>query len=297
MLKIGIDLGGTKIEGIVLDAHNNIIERKRIPTEQEFGYDHVMKNVIGLYHDLLGENKQQLHRIGIGTPGHSNKEGLLQNSSLLCLNDKPFSNDFERFVGVRPNIENDANCFAIAEAVMGSGKGEKLVFGVIMGTGCGGGIVIDGSVIRGAQYLGGEVGHVTLHPNGVDCFCGKKGCAERYISGSGVQERYLDKTGTAKDVKNIIAAYRGGDADAGEIMNDFFENFGIVMANLINVLDPDKIVLGGGLSNIDELYTIGIERVKEHVFKDDPIVNIVENLLGDSAGVFGAALLGENEKV
>jgi fructokinase len=112
-----------------------------------------------------------------------------------------------------------------------------------------------------------------------------------------VQERYLDKTGVTKDLRNIIAAYRDGDADAGEIMNDFFENYGIVMANLINIIDPDKIVLGGGLSNIDELYTIGIERVKKHVFKNDPIVNIVENLLGDSAGVFGAALLGENEKV
>ena len=166
-----------------------------------------------------------------------------------------------------------------------------------MGTGCGGGLVIDGSVIRGSQYLGGEIGHATLHPNGVDCFCKKKGCTERYISGSGVQERYLDKTGVTKDLRNIIAAYRDGDADAGEIMNDFFDNYGIVMANLINIIDPDKIVLGGGLSNIDELYTIGIERVKKHVFKNDPIVNIVENLLGDSAGVFGAALLGENEKV
>lgn len=296
MLKIGIDLGGTKIEGIVMDAHNNTVVRKRIPTEQKFGYDHIMKNLVGLYDGLLGENKQQLHRIGIGTPGHTNKEGLLKNSSLLCLNDKPFLNDFERFVGVRPNTENDANCFAIAEAVMGSGKGKKLVFGVIMGTGCGGGLVIDGSVIRGAHYLGGEIGHATLHPNGVDCFCGKKGCTERYISGSGVQERYFDKTGVTKDLKNIIAAYRDGDADAGEIMNDFFENYGIVMANLINIIDPDKIVLGGGLSNIDELYTIGIERVKKHVFKENPIVNIVKNLLGDSAGVFGAALLGENEK-
>ena len=111
-----------------------------------------------------------------------------------------------------------------------------------------------------------------------------------------MQERYLDKTGVAKDLKDIVAAYRAGDSDAGEIMNDFFEHFGIVMANLINVLDPHKIVLGGGLSNIDELYTIGVERVKKHVFKDDPTVNIVKNTLGDSAGVFGAALLGENEK-
>jgi len=296
MLKIGIDLGGTKIEGIALDAQNNIIERKRIPTEQDLGYNHIMKNIIGLYHSLLGENKEQPHRLGIGTPGYSNAEGLLKNSSLLCLNDKPFLNDFERFAGIRPNIENDANCFAIAEALMGAGKGEKLVFGVIMGTGCGGGVVTDGSIIRGAQYLGGEVGHVTLYPNGVDCFCGKKGCAERYISGSGVQERYLDKTGVAKDLKDIVAAYRAGDPDAGDIMNDLFEHFGIVMANLINVLDPHKIVLGGGLSNIEELYTIGMERVKKHVFKDDPIVNIVKNTLGDSAGVFGAALLGENEK-
>ncbi|MEQ9290540.1 MAG: ROK family protein [Cyclobacteriaceae bacterium] len=294
MLKIGIDLGGTKIEGIVLDNGNNVIDRKRIPTEQELGYNHIMKNLIGLYHSLLDGKHDQKHRVGIGTPGYSNREGLLKNSSLLCLNEKPFLKDFENYTSVRPDIENDANCFAVAEALMGAGKGKKLVFGVIMGTGCGGGIVSGGAIIRGSQYLGGEIGHATLYPDGVDCFCGKRGCVERYISGSGVQEQYQIRTGQKMRLENIVDAYRNGDENASAVMKSFFNNFGLVMSNLINMLDPDQIVLGGGVSNIEELYTEGIERVARYVFKDDPIVNIAKNQLGDSAGVFGAALLGDS---
>ena len=162
-----------------------------------------------------------------------------------------------------------------------------------MGTGCGGGIVVNKSLLRGHQYLGGEIGHAILHPGGRDCFCGKKGCIERYISGSGIEEQYMERTGTRKKLQVIVDDYRGGDRDATETMNNFFEDFGMAMSTLINILDPDQIVLGGGVSNIDELYTIGIEKVRKNVFKEDPEILIARNVHGDSAGVIGAALLND----
>lgn len=289
--RIGIDLGGTKIEGILLDEHHHELARKRVNTEQHLGYSHIMDKLAELYAFLQNAAHGVPTQVGIGTPGYSNKEGLIKNSSLQVLNDRPFIKDFEKRAGVLPKVENDANCFAVAEAILGGGKGCEVVFGVIMGTGCGGGVVIGGKVIRGAQYIGGEVGHAILYPGGVDCFCGKKGCVERYISGSGVQERHQERTGVAANLKTIVEDYRKGSQEAKVTMDEFLDNFAMVMANLINVLDPDKIVIGGGVSNIDELYTDGISRVSHYVFKENPDIHIVKNQLGDSAGVFGAALL------
>ncbi|MFH0758341.1 MAG: ROK family protein, partial [Bacteroidota bacterium] len=291
MYKIGIDLGGTKIEGVVLDSQGGIIERERVSTGKEQGYDHVVKVVSGLYLALRKRIGNQEHQLGIGTPGHTDRQGLIRNSSLLCLNDKALIGDIERLTGIRPETENDANCFAVAEALLGAGKGKDVVFGVIMGTGCGGGVVINNKLIRGHQYLGGEIGHAVLHPGGRNCFCGNKGCVERYISGSGIEEQYKDKTGTRKSLRVIVDEYREGNPDAEEIMNNFFEDFGVAMSTLINILDPDLIVLGGGVSNIDELYTIGIEKVRKNVFMKDPEIRIARNMYGDSAGVIGAALL------
>jgi len=151
--------------------------------------------------------------------------------------------------------------------------------------------VVNGNLIRGHQYLGGEIGHAVLHPGGRDCFCGKKGCIERYISGNGIEEGYHEKTGVKRILQDIVDDYRAGNTTATEIMNKFFEDFGMAMSTLINILDPDQIVLGGGVSNIDELYTIGIEKVRKNVFKEDPEIRIVKNMHGDSAGVIGAALL------
>jgi fructokinase len=168
-----------------------------------------------------------------------------------------------------------------------------VVFGVILGTGCGGGIVVNKRLLRGHQYLGGEIGHSVLHPGGRPCFCGNRGCAERYISGTGIEEGYREKTRTAKKLQEIVAEYREGKPAAIEIMEEFFDDFGLSISTLINILDPDQIVLGGGVSNIDELYTLGIERVRKNVFMENPEIRISKNQLGDSAGVIGAALLRE----
>jgi fructokinase len=291
MLKIGIDLGGTKTEAVILDEQGGIVERQRVPTEQDKGYNHVVKVVADLYQSMRKLINDQEHQVGIGTPGYTDSSGSIKNSSLLCLNDMTLISDFQKLTGVKPATDNDANCFAVAEALLGAGKGMDVVFGVIMGTGCGGGIVVNNSLIRGHQYLGGEIGHAVLHPGGRACFCGKKGCVERYISGSGIEEGYLELTGNKKRLQEIVEDYREGESNAFQIMNGFFEDFGVAMSTLINILDPSMIVLGGGVSNIDELYTIGIEKVRKNVFKEDPEIRISQNILGDSAGVIGAALL------
>jgi fructokinase len=294
MHKIGIDLGGTKIEGIILDKDLKEIYRERISTEQEKGYSHIINNIVSLHSSLSSQINNMSHTLGIGTPGAvSSKTGFLKNSNTTCLNGKPFLSDLEKALGRKVAIENDANCFAMAEAMMGAGIGKKMVFGVIMGTGCGGGIVYKQEVITGIQSIAGEWGHATIDPrSGPLCYCGKKGCIETYISGSGVENRYYDLTKNKISLKEITSLYQSGDKNAQKIMDDFFENFGIALSNLINIIDPDVVVLGGGLSNIEELYTIGIEKVKKYIFNDSLETPIVKNKAGDSAGVWGAALIG-----
>jgi fructokinase len=216
----------------------------------------------------------------------------MKNSNTTCLNGKTFKADLEKKLGRKILIENDANCFALAEAVKGAGRGKKMVFGVIMGTGCGGGIVYQGEVITGRQSIAGEWGHMSIDPHGPDCYCGKKGCVETYISGGGLENRYHDLTGKKIPLTDIMEKYRQGDSDAIKIINAFFDNFGRSLSNLINVLDPDIVVLGGGLSNMDELYTSGIGHVRKYIFNDSLETEIVKNQCGDSAGVWGAALIG-----
>ncbi|MEN8202663.1 MAG: ROK family protein [Bacteroidota bacterium] len=291
MLKIGIDLGGTKTEAVILNDRGAILDRKRVDTGQEKGYDHVVRVVVDLYRTMANGIDNREHTVGIGTPGYTNGKGLIKNSSLLCLNHMPLIGDFEHLTGTKTRTENDANCFAVAEALLGAGKGKDTVFGLIMGTGCGGGIVVNKRLIRGHQHIGGEIGHAILYPGGRECFCGKKGCIERYISGSGIEKGYKEKTGVKKRLQDIVNEYREGTEAATEVMEHFFEDFGMAMSTLINILDPDLIVLGGGVSNISEIYSKGIEKVRKNVFKEDPDVVIVKNMHGDSAGVIGAALL------
>jgi len=294
MFKIGIDLGGTKTEAIILDSELKEIFRKRIHTEQEYGYEHILDNISSLYKECSQFIGQASHTFGIGTPGSvSAKTGMLKNSNTVCLNGKPFLHDLEKRIGRKTAIENDANCFAMAEALNGAGKGYSLVFGVIMGTGCGGGIVHNGQVIQGLQSIAGEWGHTTIdYQNGPACYCGKRGCVETFISGGGVENRYQDRTGTRKSLHEILSLYRTGDHDAGKIMENFFEHFGVALSNVLAVIDPDIVVLGGGVSNIDELYTLGIEQVKKYHFNDELKTPIVKHKTGDSAGVIGAALIG-----
>ncbi|MFN6943361.1 MAG: ROK family protein [Cytophagaceae bacterium] len=298
MYKIGIDLGGSKIEGILLGPNNEEIERKRIATEQEKGYAHILARIQFLYEDLKCLTNGSQHTLGLGTPGSiSLKTGLLKNSNTLCMNGKPFATDLENLLKKDIAFENDANCFALAEAIMGAGEGCKTVFGVIMGTGCGGGIVVNQELQTGIQNIAGEWGHMSIDPQGPVCYCQKKGCVETFISGGGLERRYLAEFKTKKKLPEILVDYRAGDKNAEALMKDFFFRFGIALSNLINILDPDVVVLGGGVSNVDELYTLGIEEVKKYIFNDECRTKIVKNILGDSAGVIGAALIGKEQRV
>ncbi|MCH8020504.1 ROK family protein [candidate division KSB1 bacterium] len=293
MQKLGIDLGGTKTEGIILDARNKEIFRLRIPTEQEKGYTHILNSIKSLYEHMVAAIRGSSHTFGIGTPGAiSPLTGLLKNSNTQCLNNQPLKQDLEHLLNRKIAIQNDANCFALAEATTGAAAGKDLVFGVIMGTGCGGGIVHKGEVLTGPQAIAGEWGHSSIDPQGPECWCGSRGCIETLISGNGLQRLYEIQFGERLTFEVIIEKFRKGQEGEVSFMQTFFENFGRAMANLINILDPDIVVLGGGLSNIDELYTEGVKQVERFIFSDSLVTPIVKNKLGDSAGVIGAALIG-----
>jgi len=293
MFRIGIDLGGTKIEGIVLDGDGKEFFRKRIETQQENGYRHILNRIQELCDELAAQIKNQPHTLGIGTPGAiSPRTGLLKNSNTVCLNGQPLKSDLENLLGRKIEIQNDANCFAMAEALHGAGRGNNLVFGVILGTGCGGGIVHRGEVITGRQAIAGEWGHTSIDPNGPACYCGQRGCVETLISGGSAEARYAEKFGTQKSFREIEKDFCAGDAKAVEFMKIYFRHFGRALANLIDVLDPDVVVLGGGVSNFTALYTDGVAEVWKFIFSDSLETPIVKNQLGDSAGVIGAALVG-----
>lgn len=293
LFRMGVDLGGTKIEGIVLDAGGRELFRKRIATEQTHGYRHILGRIQLLHDELATSLQGKTHTFGIGTPGAiSPRTGLLKNSNTVCLNGQPLKADLEKLLGRTIEIQNDANCFAMAEALYGAGRGKKLVFGVIMGTGCGGGIVNKGEVITGPQAIAGEWGHTSIDPNGPACYCGQRGCVETLISGGGLEARYREKFGGQKTFQQIVNDYGTGEARAVGFMQMFFRHFGRALANLIDVLDPDLVVLGGGVSNFDALYTEGVAEVAKCVFSDSLETPVVKNQLGDSAGVIGAALIG-----
>ncbi len=293
MFRIGIDLGGTKIEGIVLDADGREVFRKRIETQQQDGYAAILDRVKQLHDELAARIRGADHTFGIGTPGAvSPRTGLLKNSNTVCMNGRPLKADLERVLGRKIAIQNDANCFAMAEALHGAGKGRSLVFGVIMGTGCGGGIVHRGEVLTGAQAIAGEWGHMSIDPNGPACYCGQRGCVETFISGGGAEARYAERFGVKRSFAAIAKDYDRGDPHAVEFMKLFFRRFGRAVANLIDILDPDVMVLGGGVSNFAAIYTEGVAEVAKCVFSDSLDTPIVKHQIGDSAGVIGAALIG-----
>ena len=287
MNKIGIDLGGTKTEGIILNDNLEPIERKRISTPQN-DYNAILNSVVDLVNDL--KTKTNDSTIGICTPGAiSKKTGLIKNSNTQCLIGMPLKEDLEKALGKKVSMENDANCFAMAEAKMGAAKDYDVVFGVIMGTGVGGGIVINKKIHHGRTNIAGEWGHHTLHQNGNKCYCGKNGCVETYISGPALEKRWNELTGKKDSLPQIIQNF--DDDKAIQWKNEFLHNFGTALANVIDILDPDAIVLGGGVSNVSFLYDEGKKAVYDSVFSDLVDTPILKNQLGDSAGVFGASLL------
>jgi predicted NBD/HSP70 family sugar kinase len=295
----GIDLGGTKIEGVVLKSAQNpeVIVRERIATEADQGYDHILDQLARLILILEKKSGLKAKQVGIGTPGTLDPvTNTMKNSNTTCLNGKPFKNDLERKLGIPVFLANDANCFALAETRMGVVKQQvpaaKVVFGVIMGTGVGGGVVINGNVINGRQGIAGEWGHNFLHESGGHCYCGKEGCVELILSGKALEKYHSQTFGEQLKLNEIYQRYLNDtDANSTQTVARLIEYFGRAMFVVINILDPDVVVIGGGVGNIDLLYTKGVEEVKKHVFNPRLDTVFLKPSLGDSAGVFGAAYL------
>ena len=289
--KLGIDLGGTKIEAVVINDAFQVVERKRVATNREEGYNAILERIIRLASELMKIGKVD-GPVGICTPGAIDfQTGTLKNSNTVCLIDKPLKSDLESALSLPILMENDANCFTLAEAILGAAKDFRLVFGVVLGTGCGGGVVINKNIHRGPNYISGEWGHHVLFPNGKDCYCGNKGCAESYISGTALEKEWKTLTGEFKRVTDIIdeKAYLAHP----EWKENFINYFGAALANVIDILDPDAVVLGGGLSKLEMLYTEGKDSIAKATFSKTLVTPVLKNKLGDSAGVFGAAMLGD----
>ena len=287
--RIGIDLGGTKIEAIIIDDQFQVIDRKRIPTLRDEGYDAIINRIIDLSKEMIGIGDID-GPIGICTPGTIEATtGLLKNSNTVCLIGKPIQKDMEDALGIPVLMENDANCFALAEATIGAAKKYNVVFGVILGTGCGAGIVMNKKIHRGANAIAGEWGHHTLYPDGRSCYCGNQGCTESYISGTALESEWKELTGEFATVTDVIdnKMYEAHP----EWKENFMMNFGRALSNVIDILDPDAIVMGGGLSKVDLLYTEGMQAVYKESFSEVVRTPIIKNKLGDSGGVFGAAMI------
>jgi predicted NBD/HSP70 family sugar kinase len=296
----GVDLGGTKIECAVLDRQDptRVIIRRRIDTEASKGYTHILQQVKRLVDEVANDLGQQPAQVGFATPGVLDpRTQTMKNCNTVCMNGQAMASDLAATLGCEVSLANDANCFALAEthlgAVLDVHPGAEIVFGVIMGTGVGGGLVAHGKVVKGVHGIGGEWGHNILEEGGDPCYCGKSGCVEHVISGPALELYYLRQSGQSMRMPQIMEAYfAGNDSVARATVERLLENFGRAISTLINVLDPDVILIGGGVGNIDLLYTEGYERIKKYIFNSGEVnTPIVKPRLGDSAGVFGAAML------
>ncbi len=294
--KWGVDLGGTKIECAVLKGGKTLV-RRRVPTEAKKGYLHILSQIEKLIREVSGEIGEAPTRIGIATPGVLDPEtGLMKNCNTVSMNGMPMQKDLESGLKIPVKLANDANCFALAEARMGAGRNypnAEIIFGVIMGTGVGGGLVAGGKLIEGIHGIAGEWGHNILEENGEACYCTKHGCVETVISGTAIQQYYSAISGETLTLKEIYAEHsRGKNAYATLAIERLLEFYGRAIATLIKVLDPALIIVGGGVGNIDLLYSEGFRRIEKYVLNPGGLKTaICKPELGDSAGVFGAALL------
>jgi len=295
-IRIGIDLGGTKTEIIALDASGATLLRRREPTPV-----HDYDATLALLSRLVGDAEREFGArgtVGVGTPGAASPAtGRLRNSNSVCLNGKPLRQDLERLLGRPVRIENDANCFALSEARDGAGQGAEVVFGAILGTGVGGGVVIGGRVLEGANRIAGEWGHNPLpwpqrdEQPGPLCYCGKTGCIETFLSGPGLARDHEHHAGARLDAASVVELASGGDAAAAGTLARYERRLARALASVINVLDPDVIVLGGGLSSIDRLYDTVPRLWGDWAFSDVTHTRLARNRHGDSSGVRGAAWL------
>lgn len=292
----GIDLGGTKIECVILKNGEPVI-RQRLPTEADQGYAHILSQIKKIIEQVSTEIGEKPAKIGFATPGVLDSEtNRMKNCNTVVMNGKPMKDDLEKLLKAEIKIANDANCFALAETLLGAGKdfpNAEVVFGVIMGTGVGGGLVVHQKIIEGIHGIAGEWGHNILEENGELCYCGKRGCVETVISGVALEKFYQKISGKSLKLKEIVENYKqANDKYAIQTIERLLEFYGRAISTLINVIDPNLIVIGGGVGNIDLLYTEGFERIKKYMFNPGNLkTHICKPLLGDSAGVFGAALL------
>jgi len=291
--RIGIDLGGTKIEAVLLTPNGTELHRNRMPTPKEENYPLILNTVFKQIQDMADDIPGgRIFSVGIGIPGTVDQTtGCVHKANITCLIGKPFRHDLEQLLGQKIAMENDANCFTYIEALKGAGKEYGTLVGIIMGTGVGGGICINNKIWHGRHGMAGEWGHFAMDPHGRDCYCGNRGCVETQISGSGVEASFRETFGRQLKMRDIVTGYRDKAPQCRTIFNQFLEDFGRFVGGLISMLDPDAIVLGGGLSNIDELYDIGAKQASRYAFHDPITTPILRNMLGDSAGVLGAALL------
>ena len=301
MSLFGIDLGGTKIEGAVIDPArpDQAKCRLRLPTEGAKGYDHVLGQIVRMVAMLEKESGERRPAvIGIGSPGVIDPlSGIQKNSNTTCLNGRPLRDDLEKALGVEPRMANDANCFALAEARFGAGRNRKVVVGLILGTGCGGGIVVDGKVLDGIHGIAGEWGHNPLRGERTPCYCGRKGCIETVVSGPFLERHYAGLTGRKLKLPEIVERAGKGEAAAKATLRRLQSKFGEAIAALINIIDPDAVIIGGGVGNIDILYEEGTRRaVLRHLFNTECRTEFLRPTLGDSAGVFGAAMLSASSR-
>jgi fructokinase len=288
----GVDLGGTKIEAVVVKANAPSIglARHRIDTESSGGYRHIIGRIQGLVAEVERLAGARCERLGVGTPGTIDPgKDALKNSNTLCLNGQPLHRDLAGALGLPVSLMNDANCFALAEAKFGAGRDAGVVFGVILGTGVGGGVVVNGTALTGAHGIAGEWGHNVLDPLGGACYCGKRGCVERVLSGPALTEFYNARVGRQRTLKEIFADQE--DPIARETCERLLNGLGQALAVVINIIDPDCIVLGGGVSNFERIYSEIQDRIRPWIFNHEVRTPILKAQLGDSAGVFGAALL------
>ena len=296
MIRIGIDLGGTKIEGIALSTQGDELYRERVPTPAG-DYRATLQAVHNLIYEIelaLGDRGS----VGICTPGAiSPATGLLKNSNSVCLNDKPLYTDLRKLLGRDVRILNDANCFALSEAIDGAAQGARVVFGVIIGTGTGAGIVVDGKILQGANAIAGEWGHnplpwpLDIELPGPECYCGKNGCIETFLSGPGMTRDHELYANVILDADTIVAKAVFGDEDAVETLQRYEDRLARGLAHVMNILDPDVIVLGGGMGNIRRLYKNVPTLWGRYVFSDQVDTRLLPPKYGDSSGVRGAAWL------
>ncbi|HEU4655253.1 MAG TPA: ROK family protein [Steroidobacteraceae bacterium] len=294
-VQIGIDFGGTKIEAAALDASGNFLARVRVPNPGS--YDPSIRAVC----DLVANVEQQVGArgtIGVGAPGSiSPRTGVMRNANSVWLNGRRFHEDLAHALGREIRIANDANCLALSEAVDGAAAGSNVTFAVILGTGCGGGLVVNGRLVEGANGIGGEWGHIPLpwptreEFDTPQCWCGQRGCLETWVSGSGLQRDFAQHTGRSLDGEGIVSAARAGNSEAQAALTRYVNRLGRALAVISNIVDPDTIVLGGGLSNVGEIYEPLPEIIAAHVFCDRWQARIVPAKWGDSSGVRGAARL------